>query len=129
VERVRQIEDEINGIIAKLASLHAWSFCFSRLKEDHRRHMEAWQQSMRRLGKGTGKHAPRHRREAQEHLNNCREAVPAWVMPLHRVWDTVYPSPGMFDVIIVDEVFDDRYYFNASSVVTIKILLTKSLFE
>jgi len=45
----------------------------------------------------------RHRREAQGHLNGCREAVPAWVMPLHRVWDTVYPAPGMFDVIIVDE--------------------------
>jgi very-short-patch-repair endonuclease len=103
VTRAKQIEDEINSIIAKLASIHAWSFCFSRLKEDHRRHMEAWQQSMRRLGKGTGKHAPRHRREAQGHLNACREAVPAWVMPLHRVWDTVYPAPGMFDVIIVDE--------------------------
>lgn len=102
-KRAKQIEDEINGIIAKLAELHAWSFCFSRLKEDHRRHMEAWQQSMRRLGKGTGRHAPRRRREAQEHLNKCREAVPAWVMPLHRVWDTVYPTPGMFDVIIVDE--------------------------
>ncbi len=102
-KRAKQIEDEINSIIAKLASLHAWSFCFSRLNEDHRRHMEAWQQSMRRLGKGTGKHAPRHRREAQGHLNECREAVPAWVMPLHRVWDTVYPAPGVFDVIIVDE--------------------------
>jgi len=102
-KRDKQIEDEINGIIAKLASLHAWSFCFSRLNENHRRHMEAWQQSMRRLGKGTGKHAPRHRREAQGHLNECREAVPAWVMPLHRVWDTVYPTPGMFDVIIIDE--------------------------
>lgn len=99
----KQIENKINGIIAGLASLHAWSFCFSRLKENHRRHMEAWQQSMRRLGKGTGKHAPRHRREAQEHLNKCREAVPAWVMPLHRVWDTVSPAPGMFDVIIIDE--------------------------
>ena len=65
--------------------------------------MEAWQQSMRRLGKGTGKHAPRHRREAQQHLNECREAVPAWVMPLHRVWDTVDPAPGIFDLIIVDE--------------------------
>jgi very-short-patch-repair endonuclease len=102
-KRTKQIEDEINSIIAKLASLYAWSFCFSRLKEEHRRHMEAWRQSMRRLGKGTGKHAPRHRREAQKHLNECREAVPAWVMPLHRVWDTVYPDPGMFDVIIVDE--------------------------
>lgn len=102
-KRAKQIEDEVNGIIAKLASLHAWSFCFSRLKEDHRRHMEAWQQSMRRLGKGTGKHAHRHRREAQGHLNKCREVVPAWVMPLYRVWDTVSPAPGMFDVIIVDE--------------------------
>ncbi len=107
-KRAKQIEDDINRIIAKLASLHAWSFCFSpdsprKIEDRHRRHMEAWQQSMRRLGKGTGKHAPRHRREAQEHLNECREAVPAWVMPLHRVWDTVYPAPGMFDVIIVDE--------------------------
>jgi len=102
-KRVKQIEDEINETIAELASLHAWSFCFSRLKEYHRRHMEAWQQSIRRLGKGTGKHAPHHRRQAQKHLNQCREAVPAWVMPLHRVWDTVDPAPGMFDVIIVDE--------------------------
>jgi very-short-patch-repair endonuclease len=101
--RAKQIEDEISGIIAKLAALHAWSFCFSRLNEDHRRHMVLWQQSMRRLGKGTGKHAPRHRRDAREHLDKCREAVPAWVMPLHRVWDTVDPAPGMFDVIIVDE--------------------------
>ncbi|HOM56199.1 MAG TPA: AAA domain-containing protein, partial [Candidatus Latescibacteria bacterium] len=102
-KRAKQIEDEVNTVVAKLASLCAWSFCFSRLREDHRRHMEAWQQSVRRLGKGTGKHAPHHRRQAQEHLNKCREAVPAWVMPLHRVWDTVSPSPGMFDVIIVDE--------------------------
>jgi len=102
-QRAKQIEDEINATIATLASLHAWSFCFSRLTENHRRHMEAWRQSMRHLGKGTGKHAPKHRREAQQHLSECREAVPAWVMPLHRVWDTVEPTSGMFDVIIVDE--------------------------
>ncbi|MHB0857615.1 MAG: AAA domain-containing protein [Anaerolineae bacterium] len=99
----RQIEEDISSTITRLAALRAWSFCFSRLKENHRRHMEAWRQSMGRLGKGTGKHAPRHRREAQEHLNECREAVPAWVMPLHRVWDTVDAAPGMFDVVIVDE--------------------------
>ena len=102
-QRVKQIEDKINNTIAKLASLHAWSYCFSRLEEKHRRHMEAWQQSIRQLGKATGKHAPRHRREAQRHLNKCRKAVPAWVMPLHRVWDTVEPAPGVFDLIIVDE--------------------------
>jgi len=102
-KRVRQIEDEIGKAIAQIASLRAWSFCFSRMKEEHRRHMEAWQQSMVKLGKGTGKHAPKHRRDAQKHLNECRAAVPAWVMPIHRVWDTIDPAPGMFDMIVVDE--------------------------
>jgi 3-deoxy-D-manno-octulosonate 8-phosphate phosphatase KdsC-like HAD superfamily phosphatase len=95
-KRAKQIEDEINITIAKLASLCAWSFCFSRLEEGHRRHMETWQKSMGKLGQGQGKHAEHHRSDAQYHLNECREAVPAWVMPLHRVWDTVKASPGMF---------------------------------
>ena len=103
VIRSRQIENEINKIIAQLAELHAWSFCLSRLTSSHRSHMVAWQQAMRRLGKGTGRHAPKHRRDAQQHLNKCRESVPAWVMPLHRVWDTVDPDPGIFDVVIIDE--------------------------
>jgi hypothetical protein len=101
--RQHQLEEEIGKTIAHIASLRAWSFCFCRMREEHRRHMEAWRQAMRRLGKGTGKHASTHRREAQKHLTECREAVPAWVMPLHRVWDTVDPAPGMFDVIVVDE--------------------------
>ena len=101
--RSRQIEDEINKVTAKLAELYAWAFCLNRLEGNHRSHMVAWQQAMRRLGKGTGKHAPKNRRDAQRHLNECREAVPAWVMPLHRVWDTVDPAPGMFDVVIIDE--------------------------
>ena len=102
-QRAKQIEDEINNTIAQLSALHAWSFCFSRLKEKHRRHMEGWSQAMQKYGKGTGKYAAHHLRTAQHHLDQCSEAVPAWVMPLHNVWDTVNPAPGMFDVIIVDE--------------------------
>lgn len=103
--RFKQLEEEINQQIARLASIKAWSVCAERLDEnpDHRQHMVAWENSMKRLGKGTGKYAALHRRDAQTHLNACREAVPAWVMPLHRVWDTISPQPGMFDVVIVDE--------------------------
>lgn len=102
-QRVTQIDHDLEAAMAKLASNKAWSFCFSRMSEPHRRHMEAWQQAMKRLGKGTGKYAPKHRRDARQNLNECRDAVPAWVMPLHRIWDTVEPSAGMFDVVIVDE--------------------------
>jgi hypothetical protein len=101
--RVKQIENEIKDSLAQLAAVRAWKFCFQRLEEHHRRHLMGWQQEIKKLGKGTGKHAHRHRQNAQSHLKECRNAVPAWVMPLHRVWETVDPSPAMFDVIIVDE--------------------------
>jgi very-short-patch-repair endonuclease len=101
--REHQIESETSGIIGHIASLKAWSFCFSRMREHHRRHMVMWKQVMKRGGKFTGKGAHKLRREAQKELNECREAVPGWVMPLHRIWDTVDACPGIFDVIIVDE--------------------------
>ena len=101
--RAKQLEKEEKDTLANLAEIQAWKFCFMRLQEEHRRHLVGWQQAIRKIGKGTGKSAPKHRRNAQQHFNKCREAVPAWVMPLHRLWDTVDPSPGMFDVIIVDE--------------------------
>lgn len=101
--QAKQLEDRINKLISRSAANLAWQHCFKRLTDNHQRSMQAWQLSMQRLGQGTGPHAPRHRREAQQHLNSCKEAVPAWVMPLHRIWDTISPEPEMFDVIIVDE--------------------------
>ena len=101
--RAKQLETDEKDTLANLAEIQAWKFCFMRLQKEHRRHLIGWQQAMDKIGKGTGKSAPRYRRDAQQHLDKCREAVPAWVMPLHRLWDTVDPSPGMFDVIIVDE--------------------------
>ena len=101
--RVKQIEDEINAVVAQLAERRAWSFFFSRLTEEHRRHMEAWCQAMRHYGKGKGPRAAEKLRTAQKHLERFYKAVPAWVMPLHRVWDTAVAEPGMYDVVIVDE--------------------------
>ena len=102
-QHIKHIDDEINNVIEELASLNAWSACFSHFNENHRRHMEAWQQSMHQLGLGQGRYAQYHRENAQKHLDQCRKAIPAWVMPLDRIWDTINPAPEMFDVIIVDE--------------------------
>jgi len=99
----KRLDEEIRSDLADLASAKAWQFCFARMQEDHRRHLMSWQQSMKRLAKGTGKYAHTHRMNAQRHLNECRDAVPAWVMPLHRVYETVSAGAGIFDVIIVDE--------------------------
>lgn len=99
----KRLEEEIRKDLSELAAVKAWQFCFSRMQEDHRRHLMSWQQSMKKLGKGTGKYAYTHRRNAQRHLSECRDAVPAWIMPLHRVYEAVDAGSGIFDVIIVDE--------------------------
>lgn len=98
-----RLADEIRRDLSELAAVKAWDFCFTRMQEGHRRHLMAWQQEMKKLGKGKGKHAHTHRKNAQRHLNECRDSVPAWIMPLHRVYETVEAGPGIFDVIIVDE--------------------------
>ncbi|TAK29531.1 MAG: hypothetical protein EPO21_21355 [Chloroflexota bacterium] len=73
------------------------------MNEPQRQHLVAWSKAVRSIGKGTGKYAPLHRRNAREHMNECRSAIPAWVMPIYRVAETIRPGRDLFDVVIIDE--------------------------
>ena len=95
----RRIRNCLKGIAAE----KAWSYCFDRMTERERQHLVAWSKAVRSIGKGTGKYAPIHRRNAREHLNECRSAIPGWVMPLYRVAETIKPGKDLFDVVIIDE--------------------------
>lgn len=101
--RIKQIETEILETIKDLAVYYSWSNCFARLTDTYCKHMEAWRQSIKKIGKGTWKHANKHRMDAKYHLGFCKDAIPAWVMPLYRVFETITPESKMFDVVIVDE--------------------------
>jgi very-short-patch-repair endonuclease len=94
---------KIQSIIAELASELAWQYCHSRLTQETVGHLKAWQVAIQKGGKWTGKYANTFRRQAQEHLEKCRSAIPAWIMPLYRVVETVKINPDIFDVIIIDE--------------------------
>jgi len=100
-----QLEEEIGLLQAKLAANLAWSHCFhpKRMSSNHREHMVGWQLAMDKYGKGTGKHAGNHLRNAQRHMDECKGAIPAWVMPLYRTYEMITAQPEMFDVIVVDE--------------------------
>src|SRR5207249_3294439 len=65
--------------------------------------LNAWTKALDRVGKGTGKYAYRHRKTARRYLTECIPSIPAWVMPLHKVWETIEAQPGLFDTVIVDE--------------------------
>ncbi|PAE37598.1 AAA domain-containing protein [Bacillus sp. 7884-1] len=90
-------------MIAELGALKAWYSTLSTMTEGQRQHLLAWTTSMRKVGKGTGKHAPIHLRDAQYHMSYCRDAIPAWIMPLYRIFETFEIKPDLFDVVIIDE--------------------------
>lgn len=98
-----KLGDDKRKTISNLVAAKAWNNCLSSLTEQERASLTAWATVMKKIGKGTGKRAPIYRRQAQQYMDECKRAIPAWIMPLYRVFDTVNPEPEIYDVIIIDE--------------------------
>ena len=100
---LEQSQQSERDTLKQLAALKAWQHCMASLGEAQRMALVAWKMAVDRIGRGTGKYAERHRETAREKLQECRRAIPAWIMPLYQVVQTVRPDPGIFDIVIVDE--------------------------
>jgi very-short-patch-repair endonuclease len=98
-----EADDRLRNLTAELAAERAWQHNLSRMTAEHSQALLAYRGHMQRLGKGTGRYAPRYRRAARDALASARNAVPAWVMPLRQVLDTIPAAADSFDVVIVDE--------------------------
>ncbi|TXM64396.1 AAA domain-containing protein [Methylobacterium sp. WL120] len=59
--------------------------------------------ALRKTGKGTGKGAGRHRRDARLAMAQCYAAIPCWIMPAWRVAEQLPGEVGSFDLVIMDE--------------------------
>ncbi len=103
VQDYHRLKQKIEKATENLVSNRAWKAFFDRLDEKTVQSLNAWTRAVDRIGKGTGKYAFKHRRTAQRYLMECVPSIPAWVMPLHKLWDSVDAVPGLFDTVIVDE--------------------------
>jgi very-short-patch-repair endonuclease len=65
--------------------------------------LAAYAQAMANAGQATTAYGRRHLRNARSAMKEAQGAVPAWIMPLRQVAETVAPEPDSFDVVIVDE--------------------------
>lgn len=59
--------------------------------------------ALRKIGKGTGKGAVRHRKDERSAMSQCYGAIPCWIMPSWRVAEQLPPELGSFDLVIMDE--------------------------
>ncbi|MFN3567631.1 MAG: AAA domain-containing protein [Caldimicrobium sp.] len=102
-KRLMDVEQEKFKVTEELVRLKAFMNLKSKLTIEDQKNMIVWKQCMQRLGKGTGKYVYRYRREAQKYLSKVSHVIPAWIMPLYRIWDTIKPSEDKFDLLIIDE--------------------------
>ena len=100
---LKQLSEDEQKTVAKLAAAKAWDNCLRSLTEYRRNNLIAWATTMKKIGKGTGKRAPMYRKLAQKYMDECKEAIPAWILPLYRVFETINPEPETFDVVVIDE--------------------------
>lgn len=100
-ERLSKKEFQLNS---ELVTILAWQRQIDKVTKQQRDALMAWSDAMRKYGKGTGKYASKWLRAAQDSLVEAKNAVPVWIMPLHRAAQMFSdPKAGMFDVVIFDE--------------------------
>lgn len=104
MERSHAESIQLREAIIDMASRSARVELKRNLKDRQRRALETWLTAVKRVGKGTGKNAPRFQAAAREALPAAMGAVPIWIMPIYRVMENFDPRVSeLFDVVVVDE--------------------------
>jgi len=101
--RVAVLNDEIRDLTAFIGEHLAWRTCLTSLTPAQKQQLTLYQKAMAKYGQGKGRYAATYLAAAQKELEQCRAAVPAWIMPTYRVAESLSPSTDAFDVVIVDE--------------------------
>ncbi|MET9793239.1 AAA domain-containing protein [Streptomyces canus] len=98
-----QIEARLHDLVEQLGCDRAAHHCVSRMTTKHKQALAAYASAVANAGQGTTEYGKRHQRHARSAMQAAQGAVPAWIMPLNRVAETISPEPDSFDVVIVDE--------------------------
>lgn len=104
-QNVTRLSTHFRMLTEKYACALAWCALQRRIeaKPQIRQTLNGWKQTISKIGKGTGKRAPALRAEARKLMMECQKAVPAWIMPVATVMNSIDPETTKFDVIIIDE--------------------------
>ncbi|HET8938660.1 MAG TPA: AAA domain-containing protein [Polyangiales bacterium] len=100
---LEQARMDLRRVTAELSDTAAWEAQLQRTSLAEQQALIGWLDTVKRIGKGTGKRAGALRAEAQRLMTRAAEAVPVWVMPLSRVVHSFDPARAPFDVVIIDE--------------------------
>ena len=106
-EDILEKSEELNKLTAELVTKKTWYNIVKFIEEKDNlaisQALRGWKQTIQKIGKGTGKNTVLYKKHAKEKMLLCQKVVPAWIMPLYKVFDTLNPVENKFDIVIVDE--------------------------
>ena len=106
-EDLLEKSEELNKLTAELVTKKTWYNIVKFIEEKDNlavsQALRGWKQTIQKIGKGTGKNTVLYKKHAKEKMLLCQKIVPAWIMPLNKVFDTLNPVENKFDIVIVDE--------------------------
>lgn len=102
-QKIDSIRGRIRDVTVKLIDRRAWAAQVRRTSLRQKQALMGWLGIIDRIGKGFGIRVPKLRQEAQQKMEECRDAVPVWIMPLARIVENFDFSAPRFDVVIIDE--------------------------
>lgn len=102
--QIEQLAADRRRVTAALVSAKAWAALSNSIDDRRRAALNRFTTANQRIGKGTGRYAPVWEAEMRRAMDDAKDAVPVWIMPIHKAIASFRPSAEPpFDVIIVDE--------------------------
>lgn len=102
----KQIDEEQKNqlkLIRNIVSNSTWKSQVERITDEQKRALSAWKSYIKKFGKGTGKYAQIHLKDARKEMKTAQGAIPVWIMPINQVLENFPVTNEKFDVIIFDE--------------------------
>ncbi|WP_246046542.1 AAA domain-containing protein [Chlorobaculum thiosulfatiphilum] len=101
--RRRDLEEGLAKLYGEMVALAAWMETKLNASPRVLQALQGYATAIRRIGRGTGPNATRHRRDARHHMTSAAAAIPCWIMSHAKVSESMPADIGAFDLVIVDE--------------------------
>ena len=106
-EDILEKSEELKKLTSELVTKKTWYNIIKFIEDKDNlaisQALRGWKQTVQKIGKGTGKNIALHKKHAKDKMLLCQKVVPAWIMPLNKVFDTLNPVKNKFDIVIIDE--------------------------
>ena len=98
-----EVEHDLARAYEDLVVKRTWLKVAENASPGARAALQAYLTAIHGIGKGTGKRAFRYRRDARAAADEAQLSVPCWIMPHHRVSESLPAQLGGFDLVVIDE--------------------------